>query len=127
MPEHRSRQIFLYLLIGGATALVYVAVCVSLVRAGVPTGLASVAGYLLVVPPAYLGQKIFTFHSPALHRIALPKYLALQTTGNIAGYFLSERLVLAGTPAWAAFSAVAIMVAGTNFLAMKYWAFRAHA
>jgi len=68
-----------------------------------------------------------TFRSPAWHRVAFPKYLALQVMGNAAGYFISEHLVRAGTPLWAAFGTVAVMVAGTNFLAMKYWAFRAHA
>jgi putative flippase GtrA len=125
MPQRRAAQIFFYFLVGGSTALVYIFVCVLLTRLGMPAGLASVAGYLLVIPPAYFGQKILTFRSSAWHRIAVPKYLALQLVGSIAGYFLSNRLARAGLPDWAVFGAVAIMVAVTNFLALKYWTFRA--
>ena len=127
MQPHPTSQIFSYLAIGGAAATVYILVCVLLTEFGLPPGLASISGYLLVIPPAYFGQKIMTFRSPAWHRIALPRYLALQVAGNIAGYFTSEHLVRAGAPLWAAFGTVAVLVAGTNFLAMKYWAFRAHA
>lgn len=127
MQERRAGQILSYLAIGGTTAMAYIFVCVLLVNFGFSPGVASIAGYLLVIPPAYFGQKIMTFRSSAWHRVAFPKYLALQILGNIAGYFLSEHLARAGAPLWAAFGTVAVMVAGTNFLAMKYWAFRAHA
>ena len=127
MQERRTGQFFSYLTVGGATAIAYIFVCVWLTGFGLSPGLAGIAGYLLVIPPAYLGQKIMTFRSPAWHRVAFPKYLALQVMGNVAGYFTSGHLVRAGRPAWAAFGTIAIMVAGTNFLAMKYWAFRAHA
>ena len=127
MHLRQTGQVFSYLTIGGATALAYILVCMLLTGFGLSPGLASVAGYLMVVFPAYFGQKILTFRSSAWHRIALPKYLALQVAGNIAGCFISEYLVRAGLPTWMAFGTVAVIVAGTNFFAMKYWTFRAHA
>ena len=127
MHMRRTGQIFSYLTIGGATALAYILVCILLTGFGLSPGLASVAGYLLVIFPAYFGQKTLTFRSSAWHRITFPKYLALQVAGNIAGYFISEYLVRSGALTWMAFGTVAVLVAATNFLAMKYWAFRAHA
>src|SRR6185295_9560687 len=127
MHMRRTGQIFSYLAIGGASALAYILVGIMLTGFGLSPGLASVAGYLLVIFPAYFGQKILTFRSSAWHRIAFPKYLALQVAGNIAGYFISEYLVRAGLPTWIAFGTVAVIVAGMNFFAMKYWTFRAHA
>jgi putative flippase GtrA len=127
MDARRTGQIFSYLAIGSATALTYICVCTWLTGVGFSPGQASVAGYLLVIPPAYFGQKIVTFRSPAWHRIAFPKYLALQVTGNAAGYFISEQLAHTGAPLWTVFGAVAVMVAAMNFFALKYWAFRVHA
>jgi putative flippase GtrA len=127
MEPHRTSQIFSYLAVGGAATLAYVVACLLLTDFGFSPGLASIAGYLLMVPPAYFGQKIMTFRSSAGNRVAFPKYLALQAVGNIAGYFVSENLARAGVPLWAAFGMVAVMVATTNFIAMKYWAFRVRA
>lgn len=116
-----------YVIVGGTTAIVYVLVCTILTRQGIRAGNASLIGYLLVILPAYFGQKLLTFRSPAWHRITLPRYVTLQVIGNIAGFVLSERLISSGLPAWSAFIAVAALVAAANFVAMKYWAFHSHA
>jgi putative flippase GtrA len=129
MREHNADfgQVFFYLLVGGSTALIYVLVCMTLSHFGVSPGLSSVAGYLLVILPAYFGQKELTFRSSTWHRVALPKYLALQAAGNIAGYFLSNYLAESGSPRLVVFCAVAVMIAATNFAILKYWTFRARA
>jgi len=124
-PQAHANQLFFYLLIGASAALCYVGVCMLLTHFGISPAIASVLGYCLVVMPAYFGQKILTFRSPVRHKIALPKYLALQALGNLAAYFISGRLTRAGWPIWAAFAIVAIIVAAASFLATKYWTFRA--
>jgi putative flippase GtrA len=126
-PREIIGQAVWYIIIGGATALIYVLVCTILTQQGIRAGIASLIGYLLVILPAYFGQKLLTFRSPAWHRIALPRYVTLQMMGNIAGFVLSERLISSGFPVWCTFTAVAILVATMNFAAMKYWAFRRHA
>jgi putative flippase GtrA len=126
MRQHGA-QFIRYLLVGGVTALAYILAAMALTRLGLTPGVASIGGYLLVIPPAYLGQRILTFQATAWHSIAFPKYLALQVAGNIAGYFLSNGLADRGWPGWVVFTSVAVMVAATNFLTLKYWTFRAHA
>jgi len=126
MRQHGA-QFIRYLLVGGVTALAYILVAIALTRSGLTPGVASICGYLLVIPPAYLGQRILTFRASVWHTVAFPKYVALQVAGNIAGYFLSNGLAGLGWPGWAVFGSVAVMVAATNFLALKYWTFRAHA
>jgi putative flippase GtrA len=127
MQQRASAQFVRYLLVGGTSALAYILIAMALTRLGLSAGTASVGSYLLVIPPAYLGQRILTFRASQWHGVAFPKYLTLQVAGTIAGYFLSNRLAELGWPGWAVFAAVAVMVASTNFLVLKYWAFRAHA
>ncbi len=125
MPIIFTPQLFQFLLIGGVSAGSYVVICTFLVQWGLRPGIVSLMGYLLVIVPAYLGQKRITFGSKARHREDFPRYLALQAFGIIASYVLSEWLSATHVGPWEAYTFLAVSIAGLNFLMMKYWTFRA--
>lgn len=86
--------------------------------------IASVLAYMLVVPAAYFVQKTLAFRSQALHRHAFPKYFAVQITGIALSIPLSEGAlrVLALEPL-TGFALVGAVIALSNYVLLKVWAF----
>jgi putative flippase GtrA len=123
-----ARELLAFVIVGVTSALLYVTLNVAFaVRCGVRPGLAIVLTLALLMPPTYLAQRGLTFRSSRPHRAAFPRYVATQAIGNlvgIAGAELGAPLVSAFP--WAAFTAVAVVVAGTNYFLLKLWTF-AHA
>lgn len=120
-----AARIVRFLAVGGAAAGLYVALSTALVElAHWRAGVASIIAYGVCIPAAYAGQKLFAFASPRAHRIALPRYIALQLAGLILAAALAEGLSgVAGVPPVVSFLVAAGAVAAFNYLVMSRWVF----
>jgi putative flippase GtrA len=111
-----------FLAVGGMGALSYVLLATILTHAGLPAWLASGSSYAVVTPITYIGQQRFTFRAATTHRVAFPRYLAIQLVGFSLAWIIPLALAPAVDPT-AAFVLVAVSVAGLSFFMMKHWAF----
>ena len=119
------REIVLFLLIGGTSALIYIGLNVALTWAGMRPALAILCTLALLIPPTYLAQRRFTFRSKSNHATAFPRYLGTQLMGNIVPVVAAELFpTLIREHALVAFFILAVMVAVTNYGILKFWAFR---
>lgn len=113
-----------YLSVGASAALTYVLLSSLLTHYGVTPAVASVASYLICLPIGYLAQRTLTFKSDAPHRSALPRYMAAQLFGIVLAAILPDAMMARlDAPPPVAFAAVAGMIAVTNFLMLRFWAF----
>lgn len=122
-----TREVALFLLVGGTSAALYVVLGVFLTAGlGMRPSISIAIALAVIMPPTYLLQKHLTFRSTATHRVALTRYLATQAISNAAAMAGSE-LFAAQVRAypWLAFIGVAVLVACLNYLLAKHWAFRA--
>jgi putative flippase GtrA len=111
-----------FLVVGGMGAAAYVLLATVLTHAALPAWLASGLSYAIATPITYLGQQRFTFRAATTHRVAFPRYLAIQ----LVGFSLAWIVPLAVAPAvhpTAAFVVVAVSAATVSYFMMKHWAF----
>ena len=119
-----SRTAVTYVGIGGAGALGYVLVSSLLVYLGLWLWLASMTGYLIMVPMVYLAQRKFAFQSNSSHHSAFPKYVGIQLFGiALAAVLPNAMLTYLQVPAPFGFAAVAVMIGVINFFILRFWAF----
>jgi putative flippase GtrA len=119
------RRLFVYAAVGGATALLYLAVAVGLTRYfGTPALWASVAGFVAAVPFSYLGHKLVTFRSPGEHRDELPRFL-VTAIGGLALSIATPALVVDRwhAPPIAGYLAACVGVPILNYFLMWLWVF----
>jgi putative flippase GtrA len=115
-----------FIAIGGGAALAYVLVSALAVSAlpFVESWKVSAACYAAFIVPVYLLHRRHSFRSEAQHRVALPRYLAVQMLAillaSVFAYVFHGRMELPSIPA-------AILVtgltSGINFLILRGWAF----
>jgi putative flippase GtrA len=119
------REIVLFLVVGGTSALLYTALNVLFTKAGLRPSLSILLTLAILIPPTYLAQRRFTFRSDRDHWAAFPRYAGTQVFGNALALLVAE---IFPTPIrshpLAAFILIAIMVAVTNYGMLKFWAFR---
>jgi putative flippase GtrA len=120
-----TRQIVVYCAVGSAGALGYVLLAALLTSATlVPAWIASTVAYAALIPAIYMGQRRLTFQSNASHSVAFARYVCVQGIGLITSATLSQLMVAQfSRPPLLAFSVTAVIVAITNFLLLKLWAF----
>jgi putative flippase GtrA len=121
----QTGEIIRFLAIGGTGAVIYVLLGVFLTRVcGLRPSLAIIATLVLLIPPTYLAQRNLTFRSGRKHRAAFPRYIGTQLAGNGLALVGSEMFagVIRDHP-WLAFSAVALVVAATNYGLLRLWTF----
>lgn len=126
---HRGlRELLAFVIVGSISALLYVALnVVFAIGFGMRPGLAIMLTLALLMPPTYLAQRGLAFRSRRPHRAAFPRYVATQAIGNLVGIAIAELgAPLVSAFPWAAFTAVAVVIAGTNYFLLKLWTF-AHA
>lgn len=118
-------QLLFYYGIGGAGAVGYAVLSTVLTsHFGFRPSAASLTGYAAMIPPIYVAQKMLTFRSTARHAAAFPKYVAVQAIGSVIALTLSELLIAGfGFPPLVSFGAVALVIASTNFVMLRWWAF----
>jgi putative flippase GtrA len=125
LVQPRVREIILFLLIGGTSALIYTGLNVLFTTAGLRPSLSILVTLALLVPPTYYAQHRLTFRSGRGHRSAFPRYLGAQLFGNVLALIAAELFPSPiRTHPFASFVLIAIMVAATNYGILKFWAFR---
>jgi len=83
LAQPRLREIFLFLVVGGSAALAYMAAGVFFTTVlAVRPSVAVALSLAVVMPPAYLAQKVITFRSAASHRTAFIRYAGVQAISN---------------------------------------------
>lgn len=115
-----------FLVVGGAAAVGFVAL--SMLATGLHTGLpdwiVSVICYALFIIPVYLLHRRFSFSSQTPHRVALPRYVAVQLSAlALAALFSFACYRLASLHAGIAAALVIVLTSGMNFLVLRLWAF----
>ena len=117
--DGRTREITLFLLVGGSSAAAYTALGVLFT-----SGLGVLLALATVMPPTYLLQRALTFRSHRTHRSAFTRYLATQAISNGVAMLGAELFAATIRAApWVAFIAIAVLVACLNYTLLKFWAF----
>jgi len=115
-----------FLLVGGSGAVLFVVLstlAVALVT-GIPAWIISACCYAACIPPVYLGHRRFSFESDLPHRVAFPRYLAVQVTAiGLAAMFSYICYGVLGLPGTSSAVLVAVLTAGVNFVVLRGWAF----
>lgn len=125
-PMIRAHELIFFLIVGGTSAALFTAFGVLFTDAGVRPSLAMLLSLAILIPPSYLAQRSLTFRSDRPHRSAFPRYVATQAVGNALGLTVAEAVpTFIRGHAPAAFPLLAIGIAGTNYLLLRLWAFRA--
>jgi putative flippase GtrA len=121
----RTREIILFLVIGGTSAVLYTGLNTVFTTAGLRPSLSILVTLAILVPPTYLLQHRLTFRSGRNHASAFPRYLGTQLFGNLLALVAAELFptVIRAYPL-TAFILIAFMVAVTNYGILKFWAFR---
>jgi putative flippase GtrA len=118
-----------FVLVGASGALAYVLLTTALMALGLPwprwvTGAAS---YAVLVVPVYLMHRRFSFQSDAQHRVALPRYVAVQTMAvGLAALFSWLFFTVFGVPSLYGSVLVIVLIAAVNFAVLRLWAFAGH-
>lgn len=115
-----------FLIVGGTAALAFVGLSMLLVGAvaGVPDWVVSAICYALFIVPVYLAHRRISFRSAVPHRVALPRYIAVQLSAlGLAALFSYVCYSLLGMQTAVAALLVICLTSGVNFLVLKLWAF----
>lgn len=119
------RTLFSFLAVGSSGVLAYILLATMLTHAALPAWLASGLSYAVLMPIVYIGQQRLTFRAATAHRVAFPRYLAIQLFGLSLAWII-PLAVAPAIPAPAAFAIVAVSAAAMSYFLMKYWAFADH-
>jgi putative flippase GtrA len=115
-----------FVLVGGGALLAYVVLTTLLVGLNLPwprwvTGAGCYAGLVL---PTYLMHRRFSFQSDARHRVALPRYVAVQTLAvGLAALFSWLFYSVFGMASLFGSVLVIVLVSAVNFAVLRLWAF----
>jgi putative flippase GtrA len=121
-----AAEIFSFLLIGGMAALCFVGLSMLMIdlRTGLPDWIVSALCYAAFIVPVYLAHRAYSFRSKTPHRVALPRYIAVQLSALFLAAIFSYVCynVLGMQTASAAFLVIGLTSA-VNFVVLKAWAF----
>lgn len=128
IPSHRpqARRIARYGFVGGcATAVHYLVLIFFSKVAGVPPAFAAFIGAVTGFMIAYVGNRMFTFQTPNLHCVVLPRYAMIAMLSAIG----NGGIVWVGVHLLATHYLVAQLVATVFFLCITYpinrnWSFK---
>lgn len=114
-----------FVLVGVASAAVYVGIANALVAAlAWPAWLASTVAYLICIPPAYLLQRRLAFRSRRAHLAAFPRYCGTQAASLVISALASEGLSrIPGLPAGLVFALAAGAAVLFNYAVLSRWTF----
>lgn len=114
-----------FLIVGFSFTLLYSVLSSALaVLAGASPPIAGAIGYLLCIPLAYLSQRNIAFRTNSRHRLAFPRYVALQAPLLLLGSGLSWVAIgVLRLPEALGFFAVGVAVALVSFVAQRLWTF----
>jgi len=122
----RDSGLLSFLVIGSGAALAFVLIstlAVALLPQLESWAVSSVC-YAGLVVPVYLLHRRFSFRSAIEHRVAMPRYVAVQMMAmllaTLFGYLFHGSL---GLPSLPAAILVTTLTSGINFVVLKGWAF----
>lgn len=120
----RSREILRFAIVGGGSALLYIALTIGLARATDALAASSVVAYVISGAFSFVGHRSFTFVSrgPLIPEAA--RFALLNVAG--LGAALAAPLIVTdwlGFPATYATALACLIVPPLNFLAMRGWVF----
>lgn len=121
-----ATELLWFLAVGGGGALVLAAVTTAMIslHTGIPDWAMAALCYAAFIGPVYLLHRRLSFRSDAAHRVAFPRYVAVQLSA----------IVLVSLFSWVCYSMLGVataigsvivlgLTAGVNFAALKLWAF----
>jgi putative flippase GtrA len=119
------RQLIVFCAVGVSLAMLYFVIASAGSSAlGLDAAISSVAAYVLLVPFGYFAHRIITFRSSAFHKVAFPRFVAMQCMGVALSWLIpiaATRLFAA--PRWLAFLAVCVIVPMLSFVTARAWVF----
>jgi putative flippase GtrA len=121
-----ARQFLSFAGIGAGAALAFIALSSGLVAldTSVPDWGVSALCYAAFVVPVYLLHRRFSFRSNAAHRVALPRYVAVQATAVVLATLFSWLAYgVFSLPSLVASMLVIALTSGLNFVVLRAWAF----
>lgn len=121
-----TTELFSFLVVGGTMAACFAALSTVMIdlRTGVADWVMSALCYAVMIAPAYLAHRRFSFRSSAPHAIALPRYVAVQISAIcLAAIFSFVCYGVFGMAALPAALVIAALTAGVNFVVLRVWAF----
>lgn len=124
LPRMDTARLVRFAVSGGVSAGVFFLVSLSLTAAGLRLSAAALAAYATAFCVGYGLQRNWTFGAASRHRIALPRYFALQAACALATALLSEWIASAGADRLLALLAVTGFAGLASFVASSRWVFR---
>jgi putative flippase GtrA len=121
-----AAEIVSFLFIGGMAALCFVGLSMLMIglRTGLPDWIVSALCYASFIIPVYLAHRAYSFRSKTPHRVALPRYIAVQLSAlSLAALFSYVCYSVLGMQTGAAAFLVIGLTSGVNFVVLKIWAF----
>lgn len=119
-------DLLVFVLVGAGGALAYVLLTTALVALGLawPRWVTGAASYAVLVVPVYLTHRRLSFRSDTQHRVALPRYIAVQTMAvGLAALFSWLFFTVFGVPSLFGSMLVIVLIAAVNFSVLRLWAF----
>ena len=121
-----ARGLVSFLLVGGLAALAFIGLSMLMIGlgTGIPDWIVSAGCYAALIGPVYLAHRRFSFRSDTPHRVALPRYVAVQLCALVLASLFSFILYdLLRVEAMFAAPIVVGLTSGVNFVVLKLWAF----
>jgi putative flippase GtrA len=113
-------------IVGGGTALAYVALYMTFLAIGMPQIAANGTAFLLAVMLQYAGQASFTFGRQLNDRIQIVRFAVMVCLGFASSALITAVLpALIGVPDWAAAALVTVCLPVQNYIFMTLWVFAA--
>lgn len=115
-----------FLLVGSVAAIGYVGLSTFMIslHLGPPDWVMSALCYTAFILPVYLAHRHVSFRSPLPHKVALPRYIAVQVSAlALAALFSYVCYAVLGMETAVAGLAVICLTSGVNFFVLRLWAF----
>ena len=117
-------QLVRFVLVGGATTLLYAALALGLIFLGGLRPLtAHLIAYAIAVPVSFLGQKFFTFRFAGDQQRALRRFLASTLAALLLSTVGMALVVRAELPSYSGILLTMASVPATSYLMMALWVF----
>jgi putative flippase GtrA len=119
-------ELVAFVLVGGGAMLTYVVLTTLLMGLGLPwpRWVTGAVCYGALVVPVYLMHRRFSFRSNARHRVALPRYVAVQAVAlGLATLFSWLCFSVLGVPPLFGSALVIGLTSAVNFVVLRLWAF----
>lgn len=119
-----TTRISRFALVGVAIAALYVVLYLAFLQVGIAQGMANALAFGIAVAVQYAGQARLTFErdlndAPQMLRFGVMIGCGFVTSALITGWIAPQ----AGIPAWAAATAVTLILPVQNFIFMTLWVF----